>query len=199
VPLQLAQRRAHAGGVMSIEQLADRIPNYAKDLKLNLGSVLRQTELTEQQLWGTAVTCALTARNADVTAAVLAEAQAHLSPQAFEAAKSAAAIMGMNNVYYRFQHMMTDEKYRTIPARLRMQVIRSHGVDQADFELWCTAASAINNCHVCAASHEKVVREKGITEEAIVAAVRIAAVLHAVAGVMDAEAVIPAAAPAVSG
>jgi len=178
---------------MTIEQLSEHIPNYAKDLKLNLSSVLHQTELTEQQLWGAAVASAVAARNTDVTAAVLGDAQSHLSPQAFEAAKSAAAIMGMNNVYYRFQHMMEGEKYRTIPARLRMQVIRGHGVDQADFELWCTAVSAINNCHACAASHEKVVREKGIPEESIVAAVRIASVLHAIAGVMDAEAAHPAA------
>jgi alkyl hydroperoxide reductase subunit D len=183
---------------MSVEQLAERIPGYAKDLKLNLGSVLRQTELTEQQLWGTAVACAIAARNADVTAAVLGDAQSHLSPQAFEAAKSAAAIMGMNNVYYRFLHMTENEKYRTIPARLRMNVIRLHGVDPVDFELWCTAVSAINNCHVCAASHEKVVREKGLSEESILAAVRIAAVLHAVAGVMDAEAVKTAVPPALT-
>lgn len=183
---------------MTIEQLSERIPNYAKDLRVNLGNVLRQTELTEQQLWGTAVACAVASRNADLTVAILTDAQRHLSPQALDAARSAAAIMGMNNVYYRFQHMMEGEKYRTTPARLRMQAIRSHGIDQADFELWCTAVSAINNCHACAASHEKVVREKGITEEAIVAAVRIAATLHAIAGVMDAEAAIAASVPAAS-
>ena len=173
---------------MSIEQLADRIPSYAKDLKLNLGSVLRQAELTEQQTWGAAVASAIASRNAELKVAVLSDARTHLSPEAFEAAKSSAAIMGMNNVYYRFLHMTDNEKYRTIPARLRMQVIRSHGSDPVDFELWCVAVSAINNCHVCAASHEKVVREKGISEETILAAVRIASVMHAVAGVMDAEA-----------
>jgi lipoyl-dependent peroxiredoxin subunit D len=171
---------------MTLEQLSERIPDYAKDLKLNLSSVLRQTELTGQQLWGTAVASAVAARNCELTAAVLAEASSHLSPQAVEAAKSAAAIMGMNNVYYRFLHLTPNEKYRTIPARLRMNAIRTHGVDQADFELWCTAVSAMNNCQACAASHEKVVREKGISEEAILAAVRIASVLHGVAAVLDA-------------
>ncbi len=101
---------------MTIEQLSERIPAYAKDLKLNLSSMLRQTELTEQQLWGTAVACAIAARNADVASAVLTEAQSHLSQQAFEAARSAAAIMGMNNVYYRFLHLVEGEKYRTISA-----------------------------------------------------------------------------------
>ena len=40
---------------MQLEQLLESVPEYAKDLKLNLGSVLRQTELTEQQTWGTVV------------------------------------------------------------------------------------------------------------------------------------------------
>jgi lipoyl-dependent peroxiredoxin subunit D len=69
---------------------------------------------------------------------------------------------------------------------LRMQGIRTHGIDQVDFELWCTAVSAINNCKTCVASHEHVLREKGITEEQVTAAVRIAAVIHATAVVLDA-------------
>jgi alkyl hydroperoxide reductase subunit D len=173
---------------MTLENLTERIPDYAKDLRLNLGAVLRQTELTQQQLWGTAVASAIVSRNREVTEAILTEAQNHLTPVAFDAARSAAAIMGMNNVYYRFLHLTENEKYRTIPARLRMNVIRMHGVAQEDFELWCVAASAINNCQACAASHEKVVREKGVSDEAILAAVRIAAVIHGVSAVMDAEA-----------
>jgi lipoyl-dependent peroxiredoxin subunit D len=172
---------------MSIETLLERVPPFAKDLKLNLGSVLRQTELTQQQLWGTAVATAIAARNTAVLAAVLADAQQHLSPEALEAAKSAAAVMGMNNVYYRFLHLTANEKYRTIPARLRMNVLRTHGVEAADFELWCLAVSAVNNCQACVVSHEQVVREKGISEEGVLAAVRVAAVIHALAGVFDAE------------
>ncbi len=173
---------------MTIEQLSERIPSYANDLKLNLGAVLRQTELNEQQLWGTAVASAIASRNPDLTAAVLSEAQSHLTPQAMEGAKAAAAVMGMNNVYYRFLHLTENEKYRTIPARLRMNMIRQHGTDPVDFELWCIAVSAINNCQACVASHEKVVREKGLGEEAVIAAVRVASVMHAVASVLDAEA-----------
>lgn len=181
---------------MSIERLAERIPDYAKDLRLNLTSVLRQTELNEQQLWGTAVASALASRNPEVIAALYAEAASHLTPQALTAAKTAAALMGMNNIYYRFLHLASNEKYATMPARLRMQGIRNHGVDQLDFELWCTAVSAINGCGSCVDSHEKVLHEKGVTEETIAAAVRIASVLHAIAAVLDAEAVAVSAATA---
>lgn len=176
---------------MSLDTLLESIPPYAKDIKLNLGNVLRQTELNSQQLWGTAVASAIAARNPDVIAAIEAEAAGKLTPEALAAAKTAAAIMAMNNIYYRFLHLTSNEKYSTIPARLRMQGIRSHGIDQTDFELWCTAVSAINNCPTCVASHEKVVREKGITEEQVTAAVRIAAVIHAAATALDEQAANP--------
>lgn len=173
---------------MSMDALMDGLPNYAKDLKLNYSSLVRQNmELTPQQLWGTVVASAIAARNAELTAAALDEAAKHLSEQALEGAKSAAAIMGMNNIYYRFLHLSSNEKYGTIPAKLRMNVLRSHGVDTVDFELWSIAVSAINGCGRCVDSHEKVVREKGVPEEMILSVVRIASVIHAVGAVLDAE------------
>jgi len=109
-----------------------------------------------------------------------------------EGAKAAVAIMGMNNIYYRFHHLSKNEKYATLPARLRMNIIRSHGADVADFELWCVAVSAINACGKCVDAHERVLREKGVTEEAINAAIRIASVIHGLAVVFDAERVLAA-------
>ncbi len=126
-------------------------------------------------------------RNDEIMQAVFSDAASHLSPQVLEAARGAAAIMGINNVYYRFLHLSSNEKYRTIPARLRMNILRSHGVDVVAFELWCTAVSAINGCGACVDSHEKTLREKGVREETIVAAVRIASVIHGLASVLDAE------------
>ncbi len=95
--------------------------------------------------------------------------------------------MGMNNIFYRFLHLTSNEKYRTMRAGLRMNVMRTHGIDPLDFELWCTAVSAINGCGACVDSHEKTLREKGLTEETILAAMRIASVIHALAVVLDAE------------
>jgi alkyl hydroperoxide reductase subunit D len=178
---------------MSIDVLIDGLPNYAKDLKLNYSTLVRQNnELTAQQLWGTVVASAIATRNGELTEAALQEAAKHLTPQALEAAKTAAAIMGMNNIYYRFLHLTSNEKYGTLPARLRMNGMRTHGVDHIDFELWALAVSAINGCGKCVDSHEKVVREKGITEESILAIVRVASVLHAIGSVLDAERVVKA-------
>jgi alkyl hydroperoxide reductase subunit D len=115
------------------------------------------------------------------------ESATHLSPEALEAAKAAAAIMSMNNIFYRFLHLTSNEKYGTMRAGLRMNVMRTHGIDPLDFELWSTAVSAINGCGACVDSHEKIMREKGVSEEKILAAVRIAAVIHGLAVVLDTE------------
>jgi alkyl hydroperoxide reductase subunit D len=176
---------------MTLNELLDTVPAYAKDLKLNLSSLLQQQELNERQIWGTVAASAIASRNPQVIQTVLAEAASHLSPQALEAAKGAAAVMGMNNIYYRFQHLATNQKYATLPARLRMNVLRNHGIDPVDFELWCTAVSAINGCGACVDSHEQVLRNKGMSEESILAAVRLASVIHGLATVFDTEAVVP--------
>ncbi len=173
---------------MSLDQLVEGIPAYAKDLKLNFSSLVRQqTELSPQQLWGTVVACAIASRNPELLGAALSEAAPMLSSQALEAAKAAAAVMGMNNIFYRFIHLVKNEKYATMPARLRMNVIRTHGVEQADFELWCTAVSAINGCAACVDSHEQALRQKGLSEEQVIAAIRVASTIHALACVLDAE------------
>ncbi len=180
---------------MTLEQLTEAIPSYAKDLKLNLSSVLNQAELTPQQSWGTAVAMAFASRNSSLYGAIVDEAQKYISPEALQGAKAAAAIMGMNNIYYRFQHLVENEKYSIIPARLRMNIMRGHGTDPVDFELWSTAVSAVNGCGKCIIAHENNLQEKGVTPESIAASIRIASVIHALAAIFDVEAVsIPASA-----
>ena len=173
---------------MSLESLKQQLPEYAKDLKLNLSSLASETVLSEQQKAGAFVASALAARNSAVSEALIAEFAPQLSPAALNAAKAAASIMAMNNIYYRFTHLASAPDYRTMPAKLRMNVIAKPGVDKADFELWSLAVSAINGCGLCIDSHEKVVREHGLTAEQVQAAVRIASVVHAVAATLDGEA-----------
>jgi alkyl hydroperoxide reductase subunit D len=173
---------------MTVDTIRDLIPEYAKDLKLNLSSLLSDTVLTEQQRWGTLLATALAARNTSLIAAVSSDAAQHLTPEAVNAAKAAASIMAMNNIYYRFTHLASDSDYATMPARLRMNVIGNPGVDKADFELWSLAVSAINGCGKCIDAHDQVLRKADVSRDAIQQAVRIASVIHAVAATLDGEA-----------
>jgi alkyl hydroperoxide reductase subunit D len=173
-----------------MDAIRDRIPDYARDLRLNLSSVLTPQGapgLSESQLWMTALASAIAARSPALVHAIEAEAVAKLQPAELEAARAAAAIMGMNNVYYRFLHLVEDEEYSRLPARLRMNVLGNPGVAKADFELVSLAVSAVNGCGKCVLAHERVLRQHEVGREAVQSAARIAAVIHAVAGVLDYE------------
>lgn len=172
---------------MSLEDLRGELPAYAKDLKLNLGSLANETVLDDQKKWGAYLASAHGAANPAVVKAIEAEVADKLSGQAAEAARAAAAIMGMNNVYYRFTHLASNKDYRNLPAKLRMNIIGKPGVEKADFELWSLAVSAINGCGMCVDSHEAELKKAGVTTEQIQAAVRIASVVNAVSKVMQAE------------
>jgi alkyl hydroperoxide reductase subunit D len=166
---------------MSIESLKSALPDYAKDLKLNLSSVLATPGMTPAQLWGTALAAALAARNPLVIRAIADEAAGHVDAGTLAAAKTAAALMAMSNVYYRFTHLASSPDYRTMPARLRMNAMTSHGAEPLDFELWSLAVSAINGCGLCIDAHEREVVKKGASKELVQNVVRIAAVIHAIA------------------
>ncbi len=173
---------------MSLDALRDAIPDHAKDIRLNLGTIAAETVLTDQQKYGAFLASACGARNAAVTRAIAQWTDDKLSPDAKSAAKAAAAIMAMNNVYYRATHLLSSDEYRKMPAKLRMNVIANPGVDKVDFELWSLAVSAVNGCGMCLDSHEKVLRKAGLSADQVQAALRIAAVVSAAAAVMDAEA-----------
>lgn len=173
---------------MGLDAVKAALPEYARDIKLNLGSTVGTSTLSPLQSWGTALACAVAARNPVLLREIAAEAADHLKPEAVEAAKGAATIMAMNNVYYRAKHLIGDESYASMPARLRMQIIARPGVEKGDFELWCLAVSSITGCGVCLESHEKNLRGTGFTREQVHEALRIAAVVHAAAVALDAEA-----------
>jgi len=164
---------------MSIDALRDLMPDYARDISLNLSSLASETVLNDQQKWGCFLASAHAVGVAPVVQAIEAAAGEVLSPEAMNAAKAAAAIMGMNNIYYRSLHLMKNTEYTTLPARLRMNVIANPGVEKLDFELWSTAVSAINGCGACLDAHEGELRKHGVPNTHVQAALRIGAVVHA--------------------
>ena len=175
---------------MSIEKARELLPEYAKDLKLNLGSLVSSSPLTEQQLWGAITAVAAASAPSPAVALLDQEARAHLSDQAHAAALGAAAVMAMNNVYYRGKHLLHDlgvTSYDNMPPRLRMQVIGNHGgVPKQDFELWSLAVSAVNGCGSCLVSHEQELRKAGMPTEHVHEGLRVAAVVKAVCQVLAA-------------
>lgn len=176
---------------MLTESLRDRIPDYAKDIRLNLSSVLTpegSPGLSEAQIAGVALASAYASRNAELSKAVRTEVSSALSESGVQAAKMASALMGMTNVYYRFVHLVGDPDYKTMASRLRTNAMADPGVDRVDFEFYCLAVSAVNGCGGCVQAHARKLVESGLTKEAVQSAVRIAAVIQATAQVFSIEA-----------
>lgn len=167
----------------ALKSFAENLPDFAKDLRLNVGSLLNDQLLTDQQKYGLMLACAHGSAHRPLITAAEEEAADKLSPEAANAARAAAAVMAMNNVYYRFIHLSSNPVYATMPAKLRMNVIGSPGIEKDDFELFCLAVSAMNGCGACIDSHERVLQQHGVKAETIQTAARIGAVLKAVATV----------------
>ena len=114
---------------------------------------------------------------------MLEDGKTHTIDAVIEDARAAAALMAMNNVFYRFRHFMSEgsDDYAKLPAKLRMQRIARPEAEKVDFELMCLAVSAMNGCEACVRSHEKVVRDGGLTAQHVQDAVRIASTVAGVA------------------
>jgi lipoyl-dependent peroxiredoxin subunit D len=171
--------------MIAIEEVRSALPEAAKDIRLNLQSVLEGGALNDAQKWGTAAACAIAARNPRLRDAVLQDALDKAGDAVVEDAKAAAVLMAMNNVYYRFRHMVGKPAYSQKPARLRMQRMAQPLTSKVDFELFCLAVSAINGCEACVRAHEQVVTLGGLGEEHVHDAVRIAAVVNAAAVALE--------------
>lgn len=169
---------------ITIEQLKIQLLESAKDIKLNLSNVLTEQgapDLNKNQIAGIALASAYSIKNSTLITALLSEVQTTLSEAEINAAKSAATIMAMNNIYYRFIHLVNDKDFLTMPANLRMSVVGNPGIDKINFELNCLAVSAINGCGMCIEAHTQHLIKNGVSKLAIQSSVRIASVLNAAA------------------
>lgn len=181
---------------MTLTALIDAIPDYGREVARNLAVLVEDATLTDQQKWGCFLACAHGIGVASVVQTFEVEARVHLSPEAADAARSAAARMGMTNIYYRALHLMRNREYEAMPTRLRMNLAAPVGVERLDFELWALAVSAINGCGACLDAHEGELKKLGAEPVVVQTALRIAAVVHAASRVIasaEATAISPAA------
>ncbi|WP_454718532.1 carboxymuconolactone decarboxylase family protein [Caulobacter segnis] len=169
--------------IESIEALRAQLPAYAHAMARNLEVLAEETVLDETAKWSCFVASACAVGEPETLKAVTAAARkAGLAPKAFEEARTAAATMAMTNVYFRAVHLMTAPEYEHLPSRLRFS--RDHSTA---YEFCCMAVSAINGCGACLDSHEAELRRRGVEPVQIQAALRIGAVVNAVARIITVE------------
>jgi len=169
----------------ALEALAETFPDAARDLRVNLTAVLRESSLDERTRLAVALASALASRSRPLAAAIERDGAGTLDEAARDDAEAAVTLMAMNNVFYRFRHMVGKPAYELMPARLRMQRIAKPRMGKGEFELLCLAVSAIEGCELCVRSHEASVLAAGLTEENVLDAVRIAAVVRGCAAAAE--------------
>jgi len=164
-----------------LEELGRGLPQAARDTKVNLKTVLKTEHLSPYRAWGIALACAYNENPTPLVEAILEDGAEHLDEAMIEDTQAAAALMSMNNVYYRFRHMIGKDSYNAMPARLRMTRIGKPATSRLDFELLSLAVSAINGCEMCIRSHEEALVGGDVGEEEVHEAVRIASVIRSAA------------------
>ncbi len=172
--------------MQNLEELKATIPDYAKDIKINLGSLISQENqaLGAKQVFGAALTSAYATKEKTLISIMENEVQNILSEDEIRAVRTSSALMAMNNIYYRFLHINHDKEYSQMPAGLRMQGIANHGIDKIDFEIFSLAASIINGCGMCIDAHSNQLIKHGMSKNQIQMVAKIAAVINAVAQVL---------------
>lgn len=168
------------------EALLQKLPEEAADLVANAQRVLGGESLDSVQTWGTALAAAYFIRQPGLIAAILADAKAAgLSEDHLSDAKGAAALMGMNTVYFRFRHIMHSDAYNQKAFNLRMTRMQKVATDQTHFELFSIGPAALAGCELCLKAHEAAVKKGGLNEDNVHDAVRIASVLNGIAVALE--------------
>lgn len=169
---------------MSISDFANNLPDYAHDVKTSLEILLSEDLLTTEEKLGTLLSAAHATGYAPLVKVVEDEVASTLSHDVANAARGAAAVLGVSNTYYRFVHSATRrDEYIKLPTGLANSIVKKHGIDRKTFELFAVSVSAMNGCGLCFDSHERILIRLEVPIEQIQAAVRIGAVVKAVAKV----------------
>ncbi len=168
---------------MSIEILKDLVKDYGKDIRINLESVLSSEGapgLSQTQIYGTFLASAYATKNEKLKSLAEEIVKGHITSEEIEGVKAAATIMAMNNVYYRYLHLLEgQDDLKKLPAKLRMTVIGKPGIEKINFELYSLAISAVEGCGMCINAHVHEIQKAGVENVGIQSAIRIASVANA--------------------
>jgi alkyl hydroperoxide reductase subunit D len=167
-----------------VDQLKESLPEYAKDIKLNLDSVINRSTIDSEQATYLSIAAAFATGNGKLLAFITANATDEIEKNA---ALTAGALMAQNNVWYPYVEMANDPSLSGLPAQLRMNAIGSHGgTTKAKFEAYSLASSIIGKCHFCVKAHYETLKNEGYTIEQLRDIGRIAATINALSKILSA-------------
>ncbi len=170
-----------------LNNILEKLPEYAKDIKLNYSSIVNNhSGLSDEQFYGVVLSSAIASRNNNLVSSIKSQYSEFFKESTLNGINAAVAMMSMTNIYYRFAHIIENESYIKMNAGLRMNIMRDPGVDKVDFEIYSLAVSIVNGCGMCITAHEKqLVSHHGISPETIQLVAKIAAIIHSLAVITE--------------
>ncbi len=150
----------------------------SKDLRINFERLVSDSKLTPDVAVAIVFATATATHNAKLLewAARHAE-EAGLSPDLVKEAQDVAGIMGMLNMYYRFRHFLGENAGEYGSTGLRMTSLARPLLGKQRFETLALAVSIINGCEKCVVSHEKALRDLGVSVDVLHDVARLSAVV----------------------
>lgn len=170
-----------------LNSIKDLIPDYAKDIRLNIDGTIARSSLQGNDAVGVALAAAFAAKSRPIIDIIL-QSNA-LEPEVSNACLTASALMGMNNVWYPYVEMADDADLKSQPAQLRMNAYATNGgIDKRRFEMFALSASIVGKCHFCVKSHFELLKKEGMSSQQLRDVGRIAATINAAAQAIAASA-----------
>lgn len=169
-----------------MEQFLNSLPEYAKDIKINIQNLISEqnNQLNYKQILGCALASAFATKNLQLIKIMQNEVQSVLTNDEIRAVKIASTLMSMNNIYYRFTHLVEDKEYSQMPAGLRMRMLVEHKIDKIDFEIFSLAVSIINGCGMCIDAHANQLIKHGISKTQVQMVAKISSLINSLAQIL---------------
>jgi len=164
-----------------VDNIKAEMPEYAKDIKLNLDATIKRSTLGDMAEY-VALAAAFATGHHKLWTWIHSEMT---DEHEANAAITAASIMAMNNIWYPYVEMSKDIQLKNLPAQLRMNAISTHaGTTKEKFEAYSLAASIVGKCEFCVKAHYDTLRKAGYTAEQLRDIGRISAVIVAISKIM---------------
>jgi len=164
---------ANAEALLNVEH------RYIKDLKINVGNVINNTQYLNKKealllALGVAINEKFDLLKESLTQ--LAQKEGATSAELAEVT-ACTSLMNANNIFYRFRHFVNKEFYSTQPAGIKMSIMMNPVLGKEFFELLSLVISAVNGCEMCVTSHEQSVLQHGSSEARVYEAVKLGAII----------------------
>lgn len=160
--------------------LMGQVPAFLQDFYMNFKKfVLGDGKLSQKQRYAIALAVAANAKETGWVDFLRTRAGGEISDEEYAELSAVVAACSMYNIFFKFRDLSGSELFGGMSVGLRAHVFSGTSLDERTVELINIAISDINGCKPCTEGHVTKSRQLGISDEAILEAIQVAATIQA--------------------